>query len=359
MFCKYCGKEIKDDSVFCKYCSKNIVKKENKKTETTIHEENAPVIVEELQKSNAESGNEKISNKEKDYESNKAARMKFCVSCGAKIGFNAAFCPFCKSKTVGSSDNDNVFAKLINYFELEKLRKKEIMSVILGAAANIIYIIDILVVFFFPAYIGIVQSMSEDTQSVKLFDEFSFCLNIIFWGLLSLIFAIISIMVYINLKKKLTDRKPNNRGFALSVATIIFITLTLLPFNIQMISGFIEKYETSANLSFLELDADVLNNACRTVYSGVRSGTITTESKENNGEYCTWAAETGASNSARQYTANAVKIFQVQAYNGTSINTEDFVFDSSGTIIPKSKGNEYSTPLTPYTTLGELYYSSY
>ena len=159
--------------------------------------------------------------------------------------------------------------------------------------------------------------------------------------------------------------KQSKKGFTLvELVVVIAILAILAAIAIPAVIGIINSATKSAGDS----DASTLNNACKTVYAGVKSGTITTKSKDNAGNDCTWAAAEGASNSARLTAAKAVKISNVQAYNGTSLAYDDLYYATSdhtdahitkGTIVfcddENNKPTGADTKLTAETTLGTLY----
>ena len=160
--------------------------------------------------------------------------------------------------------------------------------------------------------------------------------------------------------------KQSKKGFTLvELVVVIAILAILAAIAIPAVIGIINSASQSAGAS----DASTLNNACKTVYAGVKSGSITTESKDNNGSNCTWAAAPGASNSDRLTKAKAVKLSEVQAYNGTALalgTNGDYYYakatqsgPSKGTIVywdgSGTKNPGADEKLTNDTTLGTLY----
>ena len=160
--------------------------------------------------------------------------------------------------------------------------------------------------------------------------------------------------------------KQSKKGFTLvELVVVIAILAILAAIAIPAVIGIINSATTSAG----ESDASTLNNGCKTVYSGVKSGTITNEDKNNDGSAITWAAAKGADNKDRTAAARAVKISDIQKYNGTSLSVADFYYasqdyadvhiskgtitfwDGNGTQPPKGA----DTQLTDTTTLGNLY----
>ena len=119
--------------------------------------------------------------------------------------------------------------------------------------------------------------------------------------------------------------KQSKKGFTLvELVVVIAILAILAAVAIPAVIGIINSATTSAGAS----DASTLNNACKTVYSGVKSGTITNSDKDNAGTQIDWAADKGASNTERTTKAKAVKLENVQAYNGTSLSYDDFYYAS-------------------------------
>ena len=162
--------------------------------------------------------------------------------------------------------------------------------------------------------------------------------------------------------------KQSKKGFTLvELVVVIAILAILAAIAIPAVIGIIKSATTSAG----ESDASTLNNACKTVYSGVKSGTITTKSKDNAGNACDWAAEEGASNKVRTTAAKAVKIEDVQKYNGTSLAYDDLWYANAdhdtahitkGTIVfydgEGDKPTGADEQLKNDTTLGVLYGNS-
>ena len=159
--------------------------------------------------------------------------------------------------------------------------------------------------------------------------------------------------------------KQSKKGFTLvELVVVIAILAILAAIAIPAVIGIINSATTSAG----ESDASTLNNGCKTVYSGVKSGTITNEDKNNDGSAITWAAAKGADNKTRTTAAKAVTVAQVQKYNGTSLSTNDFYYATSdndtvhiskGTITFWDGNGTQPTgadqQLTDATTLGTLY----
>ena len=159
--------------------------------------------------------------------------------------------------------------------------------------------------------------------------------------------------------------KQSKKGFTLvELVVVIAILAILAAVAIPAVIGIINSATQSAGAS----DASTLNNACKTVYSGVKSGTITNEDKNNDGTTVNWAAAKGASNKARGDAAKAVTVAQVQKYNGTSLSYDDLYYASSdhddvhitkGTIVfwdgQGTQPTGADTQLAEGTSLGDLY----
>ena len=160
--------------------------------------------------------------------------------------------------------------------------------------------------------------------------------------------------------------KQSKKGFTLvELVVVIAILAILAAIAIPAVIGIINSASQSAGAS----DASTLNNACKTVYAGVKSGSITSQSKDNNGSNCTWAAAPGASNSDRLKAAEKVTLKQVQAYNGTALalgTNGDYYYAaatqsglSKGTIVywdgSGTRAPGADAQLTDETTLGTLY----
>ena len=158
--------------------------------------------------------------------------------------------------------------------------------------------------------------------------------------------------------------KQSKKGFTLvELVVVIAILAILAAIAIPAVIGIINSATSSAGDS----DASTLNNGCKTVYSGVKSGTIVNGDKDNAGSSITWAANKGASNKDRTTKANAVTIEQVQAYNGTSLAVDDLYYSTStkdslhitkGTILFSDTGSAPAgadKQLTKTTTLKDLY----
>lgn len=120
---------------------------------------------------------------------------------------------------------------------------------------------------------------------------------------------------------------------------------------------------SSANSSSKAADAATISNACKTYYTGVRSGTITSDDYDDP----TLPSKT-ATVSERKQAANYATVGDALAYSGLDSLTnqlDQYGYDSSGEIFPKDNGkygqDVEDSYLSEYTMLGDLYgqYSSY
>ena len=161
--------------------------------------------------------------------------------------------------------------------------------------------------------------------------------------------------------------KQSKKGFTLvELVVVIAILAILAAIAIPAVIGIINSATTSSG----ESDAATLNSGCKTVYSGVKSGTITNDDTDSAGTKITWAAAKNASATDRTDAANKVTIDQVQLYNGTAISLDDMYYvtlaDTSknvtvGTIVFSDTGSApdgiTATGLknSGSTTLGTIY----
>lgn len=126
----------------------------------------------------------------------------------------------------------------------------------------------------------------------------------------------------------------------------------------------------SATVASAMTDASATDNACKTFYAGVRSGTIDSNSKNPDGTTVSAAPIRGATDREKMYAAKAATVYDSLLYSGLS-NTIDvsqmvYLLKNNGTY---SKGkilyagddkiknlslDDYA-PLYLNTTLGELY----
>ncbi len=136
--------------------------------------------------------------------------------------------------------------------------------------------------------------------------------------------------------------KQSKKGFTLvELVVVIAILAILAAIAIPAVVNIIQSASSSAGDS----DASTLNSACKNVYAGVKSGSINnTESKNADNTPVGFAAAKGASNTAKQTAANAVKVDDVQKYNGTNLDYTDFHYI---TVAKSSSGN---------LTMGTIYY---
>ncbi len=131
--------------------------------------------------------------------------------------------------------------------------------------------------------------------------------------------------------------KTSKKGFTLVELVVVIAILAILA---AVAIPAVVNIINSASQSSGEADASTLNNACKTVYAGVKSGTINNQqTKDNAGNKINWAADKGATASEKLEAANGVTIDQVQAYNGTNMALNDFyVVDTDDAAKHLTKG---------------------
>lgn len=98
MFCKYCGKELKDDVVFCSRCGKRLKQIEDdsiKKTTESVQ------VVNEKEKSEQVENEQVVSEPEQAETQNNLTVKKFCEQCGTELVKDAKFCLNCGSSVDG------------------------------------------------------------------------------------------------------------------------------------------------------------------------------------------------------------------------------------------------------------------
>lgn len=159
--------------------------------------------------------------------------------------------------------------------------------------------------------------------------------------------------------------KQSKKGFTLvELVVVIAILAILAAIAIPAVVGIINNANQSAGQS----DAASVNNACKTYYAGVRSGTITTASKNADGTSVTAAAAAGASDAKKLSAAKAATVADAQKYSGldvsydnlcyftaadsTTHNTKgDIVYyDGDSTALPSGR-----SALTASTAMSDLY----
>lgn len=157
--------------------------------------------------------------------------------------------------------------------------------------------------------------------------------------------------------------KQSKKGFTLvELVVVIAILAILAAIAIPAVIGIINSASSSAG----ESDAATLNSGCKTVYSGVKSGTIVNGDKDAGGTSITWATEKGASATKRTDAAGKVTIKQVQDYNGTAIALDDMYYQevtntaksiTAGTIIFNDSGTapQGTKQVTDNLKMSDLY----
>ena len=126
--------------------------------------------------------------------------------------------------------------------------------------------------------------------------------------------------------------------------------------------------DSGVNDAQMQSYASTLNNACKTAYAGVVSGTITDSSKNADGSSCYWAASKSSSVSTRKSAAQNMTVSNAMSYSGVKdIDPSEFVYVSTGTsdysqgtILYKndpviSSNNLKVSSLSSSTRLGRLY----
>ena len=160
--------------------------------------------------------------------------------------------------------------------------------------------------------------------------------------------------------------KQSKKGFTLvELVVVIAILAILAAIAIPAVVGIINSATQSAGDS----DASTVNNACKTYYAGVKSGTITTSSKNADGTTVTAAAAKGASEKAKTTAAKKATVADAQKYSGLNVAYDNLVYYSGATqasAANKTLGDIIyfagdgsipggTTQLAATTTLDDLY----
>lgn len=120
--------------------------------------------------------------------------------------------------------------------------------------------------------------------------------------------------------------KQSKKGFTLvELVVVIAILAILAAIAIPAVVGIINNANQSAGQS----DAASVNNACKTYYAGVRSGTITTASKNADGTSVTAAASAGASDKAKLSAAKDATVKDAQKYSGLDVSYDNLCYYSA------------------------------
>lgn len=162
--------------------------------------------------------------------------------------------------------------------------------------------------------------------------------------------------------------KQSKKGFTLvELVVVIAILAILAAIAIPAVVGIINNANESAGQS----NAASVDNACKTYYAGVRSGSINTSSDLPGGAgKVSAAAAKGASDKVKLSAAKAATVADAQKYSGLSVSADNLCYysanDSSvqhvkGDIVyynGESAGLPANTTAMPdgcTTTLGTLY----
>lgn len=168
------------------------------------------------------------------------------------------------------------------------------------------------------------------------------------------------------LQQKLLAKK-SKKGFTLvELVVVIAILAILAAIAIPMVVNIIQSASDSSGTS----QAATLNQECKSVYAGVKSGTIVTTSLCADGTTkCTWAATKTDTATTKTTKAKGVKVSDVMAYSGLNFDLGSDYWYVSGTVSGLAKGdivfNEATAPansgytkLEKTTTLGAMYTSA-
>ena len=155
--------------------------------------------------------------------------------------------------------------------------------------------------------------------------------------------------------------KQSKKGFTLvELVVVIAILAILAAIAIPSVIGIISSASKSAG----ESDASSVNSACKTLYAGIKSGSITTNSTGGDGAKCSYAAAPNASSTAKLSTARAATVDNAQAYSGLKVSYDDLYYytatsgtNTQGTIVFSDTGSgpAGTSALTGTTTMGTLY----
>ena len=156
--------------------------------------------------------------------------------------------------------------------------------------------------------------------------------------------------------------KQSKKGFTLvELVVVIAILAILAAIAIPAVVGIINNANQSAGAS----DASSVNNACKTFYSGIRSGSIVNTDKDPNGSTVSAAASAGASDKVKLDKAKAATVADAQRYSGLNVSYDNLCYISNPTSTQTKGTIEYydgtstglngRTSLTASTTMANLY----
>lgn len=165
------------------------------------------------------------------------------------------------------------------------------------------------------------------------------------------------------LQQKLLAKK-SKKGFTLvELVVVIAILAILAAIAIPMVVNIIQSASDSSGAS----QASTLSQNAKSVYAGVKTGSINNNGSKNaDGSDVDWAADKTATASEKTNAAKAVTIENVKAYAGLNFTLGDDYYYVSGTVSGLAKGdivfNEGANPDSAnYTkvedgiTLGAMY----
>ncbi len=139
------------------------------------------------------------------------------------------------------------------------------------------------------------------------------------------------------LQQKLLAKK-SKKGFTLvELVVVIAILAILAAIAIPMVVNIIQSASTSSG----DTQASELTSNCKSVYASVQSGAITTATKDNAGNACSWAAAPNATATAKKTAADGVTVQNVMDYAGLNfdVSTDYWYCDSTATNAGVARGD--------------------
>ncbi len=130
--------------------------------------------------------------------------------------------------------------------------------------------------------------------------------------------------------------KQSKKGFTLvELVVVIAILAILAAIAIPAVVNIIQSASNSAG----ESEAASVDSACKTLYSGIKSGSITSDMKFSDGSTISCAASKGASVSAQLSAANAATVADAQKYSGLDVPYDNLAFyNADDTSVHQTKG---------------------
>ncbi|MGN1456344.1 MAG: prepilin-type N-terminal cleavage/methylation domain-containing protein [Acutalibacteraceae bacterium] len=117
--------------------------------------------------------------------------------------------------------------------------------------------------------------------------------------------------------------KQSKKGFTLvELVVVIAILAILAAIAIPAVVGIINNANESAGQS----DAATVNNACKTFYAGIKSGTINTDSTNPDGSKVTAAAAPGESDAKKLAAAKKATVADAQKYSGINVSCDNLAY---------------------------------